>query len=360
MQSHKRQDKELLNFLRKDWKRLNVVLLPDFFQDRIINLGTDDQNFKSQIENVARCKGGSIDDIAQTDLSGGNAINTASALAALDAKVTPIVCTDNFGLEQIKYAFGKYPVDLSHIKVFTKPSKTTALEFRIKKEIVNVMLRDVGSLLDFGPNNLTESDCSKIENSDYTCLFNWAGTRKYGTELAQKVFRLARKGRGKTYFDTADPTPNHQEIPSLIEKVLKTDQVDVLSLNENEATTYASQLSTEVEVTTNSGPLEERALKSARILTNFMPARIDLHTTAFAASIRMGAEIKVPSFKIRPFRATGAGDAWNAGNIIADGNSASDETRLAFANLVSACYLSSPEGIHPDKKALINFLKLSK
>jgi sugar/nucleoside kinase (ribokinase family) len=351
--------KEVLNFLEIDHNTLNVTLLPDFFQDRLISLEADIPTFESQIEAVAKRKGGSIDDIAQTDLNGGNAINTASALAALGAKVMPIVCTDTFGLVQIRYALEKYHADLSRIKIFPRPSKTTALEFRIRNEMVNVMLRDVGDLAAFGPSNLTESDYLAIESSDYTCLFNWAGTRKHGTELAHAVFRAAKRGKGKTYFDTADPTPNVQEISILMEKVLKTSEVDTLSLNENEAISYAKLLSDKSEDSTSGLPLEERALRAARILSKSLPARIDLHTTAFSATFNHQTEVTVPSFRIQPLRATGAGDAWNAGNIIGDHNSLSDETRLTFANLVSACYLTNPEGNHPNKKALVKFLKAS-
>ena len=90
-----------------------------------------------------------------------------------------------------------------------KPPLTTALEFKSINEKTNVMLRDLGALADFGPANLDEGDYALIENADYVCLFNWAGTLKFGTELAQAVFeRAKREGKGKTYYDTADPNPN--------------------------------------------------------------------------------------------------------------------------------------------------------
>ncbi len=127
----------------------------------------------------------------------------------MGATVTPIVCTSEYGLQQIKYHFRDTPIDTSHIKVHDKASITTALEFKNKNEKTNVMLRDLGALADFGPVDLNESDYTVIENADYTCLFNWAGTLKFGTALAQAVFGRAKtKGKGKTYFDTADPTPN--------------------------------------------------------------------------------------------------------------------------------------------------------
>ena len=178
---------------------------------------------------MTKRKGGSIDGIPQTDLRGGNAINVASALANLDAEVTPIVCTSEYGLQQIKYHFRDISIDASHIKIHDKASITTALEFKNKNEKTNVMLRDLGALSDFGPADLKESDYTLIESADYTCLFNWAGTLKFGTALAQAVFgRTKTKGKGKTYYDTADPTPNRGAIAELMEKVLKSYQVDIL------------------------------------------------------------------------------------------------------------------------------------
>ena len=105
------------------------------------------------------------------------------------------------------------------------------------------MIRDLGSLADFSADDLDESDWALIENADYTCLFNWAGTLNHGTELAQAVFNHAKaRGKCKTYYDTADPSPNSGAIAELIGKVLKSNQVDVLSVNENEAVIYANLL----------------------------------------------------------------------------------------------------------------------
>ena len=349
---------ELLSFLNEDHKKREVVVMPDFFLDRIINLNCDEPDFFSMVADVANRKGGSIDGIAQTDIRGGNAINTASALAALGVKVTPIVCTNKLGLQQIKFYLNQYRVDTSHIKISEKASLTTALELKTKNGKANVMLRDLGALADFGPSNLNDDDYAVIENADYVCLFNWAGTRKFGTNLAQTVFHRAKvKGKGKTYYDTADPTPNRDKIPELMEKVLKTRQVDILSLNENEAISYAALLNDEAIVHREKLRFEELAMESARVLAKHFSARIDLHTTVFSATFTKKSEVVVPAFKVKALRATGAGDAWNAGNIMGDGTALSDECRLALANAVSACYLADPEGMHPTRQKLAKFLK---
>ncbi len=343
-------------FLKSEIEELNVVVMPDFFLDRLMNLNCDVKVLSEALENVAKRKGGSIDGIEQTELRGGNAINTASALAALDVKVTPIVCTSKLGLQLIKFYLKQYEINTSHIKILEKLSITTAMEFKTKNGTVNVMLRDLGALTNFGPHHLNSEDLKVIENADYVCVFNWAGTRRFGTELARAVFRHVKtKGEGKTYYDTADPTPNKKEIPKLVKNVLQSKYVDILSVNENEAICYASQLSDKVKELEKNLRFDELAMESARILASHLSARIDLHTTSFSATFTKKGETVVPAFQVPVLRATGAGDAWNAGNILGDAYRLSDGCRLALANAVAAYYISDPNGMHPTRKHLIKF-----
>jgi sugar/nucleoside kinase (ribokinase family) len=349
---------ELEDFLKSQVKELNVVVMPDFFLDRLINLQWNVEATYENVKDVAERKGGSLDGIPQMDIRGGNAINTASALARLGVNVTPIICTDKFGLHLIKFYIKSRRVNFSHIKILDKPSITTAMEFKIKDGRVNVMLRDLGALANFGPHHLTDEDFSAIENADYVCLFNWAGTRNFGTELAETVFRHVKaKGKGKTYYDTADPNPNKEKIPELVKKVLQGKHIDILSVNENEAVCYASQINGKVEKLRKSLRFDELAMESARILASQLSARIDLHTTEFSATFTRKGEKVVPAFKVPVLRATGAGDAWTAGNILGDAHGLSDSCRLALANAVAAYYISNPYGMHPTRRQLINFCK---
>ena len=129
-----------------------------------------------------------------------------------------------------------------------------------------------------------------------------------------------------------------------------------MSLNENEAVTYASLIGG-FDTSLNRTHFDELALESARFLAKRLDARIDFHATRFSGTFTKKRETIVPAFKVKALRATGAGDAWNAGNILADENGLPDECRLALANAVSACYLSDPTGEHPTKRKLISFLK---
>lgn len=347
---------EVKHFLKSPNEEVSVVVMPDHFLDRFLNLNCEPEAFFKMVKGVAERKGGSLDGIAQKDFRGGNAINTASALANLSVKVTPIVCTDKLGFTLIRFYLKPLKISFSHIKIVENPSITTAIEFKTRGEKTNVMLRDVGSLADFGPQNLSNEDFEVIEKADYVCVFNWAGTRKFGTQLAETVFRHTKaKGRGKTYYDTADPTPNKGKTRELLRKVLQTSLVDILSLNENEAVFYASQLTPKIKRPMESLSFEELAKESAEFLAKNFKARIDLHTTNFAATFSKNGKTLVPAFQVPVLRATGAGDAWNAGNILGDAYGLSDGARLTLANALAAYYISNPKGRHPTRKELIKF-----
>ncbi|MFW6117031.1 MAG: carbohydrate kinase family protein, partial [Thermoproteota archaeon] len=273
----------------------------------------------------------------------------------------PIVCTSRLGSELMNFYLNSSKVDLSHVKVLGKESITTALEFKDQTGKVNVMVRDIGALTDFGPHQLTDEDFKVIKEGDYVCVFDWAATRKFGTQLAETVFRRVQKeGRGKTYYDTSDPATNEEEIPELMENVLQSGTVDVLGVNENEAIYYASQLSEEIEEAEETMEMKELAKKSAQVLASQLSARVDLHTTGFSATFKENDETLVPAFEVPVLRATGAGDSWNAGNILGDVSELSGPARLTLANAVAAYYISNPEGTHPTRRQLADFLREKK
>jgi sugar/nucleoside kinase (ribokinase family) len=355
LDDHLEEVKSFLKRLRAE-KEIHVVVMPDFFLDRFVSLNFNLEAFVDAVADVLGRKGGSIDGIAQKDFRGGNAVNTASALARLGAWVTPIVCTDKLGFQLLKFYLKSPRISLSHVKTVEKPSITTALEFQTTDGKTNVMLRDVGSLADFGPQNLDGEDFEVIQKADYVCVFNWAGTRKFGTALAQTVFQHAKtRGRGKTYLDSADPTPNKKKAPDLLRKVLQANLIDILSLNENEAVFYASLLNPEMKSLKRKLSFEDLAMESAKTLAERLNARIDLHTTSFSASFTKENETIVPAFNVPVLRATGAGDAWNAGNIIGDAYGLPEAVRLTLANATAAYYISNPKAAHPTREQLIKF-----
>jgi sugar/nucleoside kinase (ribokinase family) len=349
---------ELLHFLErlKPAKKFKVVVMPDFFLDRLLTYEGEIEHFSRDLAEVAERKGGSIHGIRQLELRGGNAANTAAALAALGAQVYPILDTSLLGLHLLKFYLDPFEVDLSHVKTGGKMSLTTAIELTNQGGRVNVMMSDLGSLSEFGLDHFTPEDFQVLREADYICIFHWAATRRWGTQLAEGVFDYVRKkGKGKTYYDTSDPTPKKEEVPRLVKKVLLGKLVDIFSVNENEAFCYASQLDEKVDSLQNKMKLDELARECARILAKNLSARVDLHTTTFAGSFTGNSEVMVPAFKVSVLRATGAGDAWNAGNVFGDALGLPDRLRLTLANAVAAYYISSPDGEHPTLSKLVDF-----
>jgi len=345
-----------LRHLKPKKSAVRVVVMPDFFIDRLVTYDGDVTKFFEAVAEVTGRKGGAIHGVRQTELRGGNAANTAAALAALGAKAYPIISTSPLGLHLLKFYLEPFGVDLSHVKTGGKESLTTALELLCEGERVNVMMGDLGSLPNFGSKDLCEEDFKLLRVADYACVFNWASARCWGTELASSVFRFVKdKGRGKTYYDTGDPSPNFKEIPKLVKNVLLREIVDIFSVNENEAFLYASQLNPQVKNLRKRLKHQDLAKECAKILARHLSARIDLHTTSFAGSFTPDEEVTVPAFRVSVLRSTGAGDAWNAGNILGDALGLSHTCRLTLANAVAAYYISSPSAEHPTLSKLVMF-----
>jgi len=349
--------KDLLRVLQrtKPWK-FKVVVMPDFFIDRFVTYQGNHKQLSAALAKVAERRGGNIHGVKQIESRGGNAANTAAALASLGAQVLPIITTDAFGLHLLKFHLASLGVDLSHVRTNGRIALTTALELASDKERVNIMMGDLGSLPSFGPKDLTNKDFKLLQAADYVCVFNWAATARSGTELAGRVFQYVReKGKAKTYYDSGDPTPNKENIPKLLKKVLRTPLVDVLSVNENEAFQLAYRIDGKVKRLRTKIDHFELAKECARILAKCTSARVDLHTAAFAGSFTRLHEVVVPTFAVRALRSTGAGDAWNAGNIYGDALKLPDSCRLTLANAVAAYYISSSTAEHPTIPRLVDF-----
>jgi len=140
-----------------------------------------------------------------------------------------------------------------------------------------------------------------------------------------------------------------------VRRVLSKKLVDVFGVNENEAFSYASQLSPRVKRLQKKLEHHELAKECARVLAKHLSARVDLHTSLFAGSFAKDNEVVVPAFNVSVLRSTGAGDAWNAGNIFGDALTLPDSCRLTLANAVAAYYVSSPAAEHPTLPKLIEF-----
>jgi sugar/nucleoside kinase (ribokinase family) len=323
-----------MNNLQK--KEFMIVVMPHFCLDNLIRYGKSYESFRSEAEQIVTIGGGNLN-IPQDLQIGGKAANCALALARLGLRPSLIARTNGLGSVLLENLLGDIEVDISHVKKDGNLAFTSSIEL----DSANIMISDPGSLARFGPDVLTDEDEKLITNADMVCISDW-GLNDRGTELAKHVFGLVReKGHGITFFDPGDPSPKKErmdiEIKELIKDVIGPGLVDILSLNLEEAGAFGG-------------------LDFLRTQT-----RVDLHTKEYSRSFFGFRESdKVPAFFISPLRLTGAGDAWNAGDVFGELFGFSDRVRLLFANSVAAAYISDPHGSHPTIAALLDFLNQNK
>ena len=315
-----------------------VVAMPDFYLDYILAYPGKLDDMAKAMVGVAERGGGNILGWNHLVGRGGNASNFSAQLLKIGANVSPIIETDDFGKLALTHFLKG--ADLSHISSTGALSRTLAFEAEYSGRHVNIMASDPGSLSSFGPEKLSDLDKEIIREADFVCVFNWNQNSK-GTELAEKVFQIAKsEGKGVTFFDPGDPSSRASEIPVLNERVLSKGLVDVLSVNENELTQLASAVT---EETGEFEGEEENPLFQAASVFSMLGSRVDLHTPAFSATFIDGQRERVLCAMSTPLKVTGAGDAWNAGDILAQGIGLDHRERLVFANATAAAYMQRPD-----------------
>jgi ribokinase len=335
-----------MEFGRKGSK-LKVSVLPDFYFDRIISVPSFKHLFR-QVELKGASGGGNLRGFSQIERRGGNATNLAYALASMSVR-TRLYCVGN---EHTQVALANPPRNC-HVKVIPgKPGYTTALEFSLKDKSVNVMISDVGDIGDFDGRRLGHDDILDLERSDCVALLNWSSNRK-GNALARKVFGLkGRKGR-LNFIDPADLTGAEGRVKVLAKEIIGRDLVDVVSLNENETRIMARVLS--------AGRLprnynRQDLVRVSAILQDLLGVTLDVHTPIGSVTSTDLGQTWVAAFgKIAGF-VTGAGDVWDAGDIVGHLVDLQAQDRLLFANACAYLYLKSRSRRMPTLRQTTEFL----
>lgn len=334
----------LLEFLvaldPREAKKLHVVCTPSFYLDHFVSVD-DLGEFCRTLDTKCAAGGGNIPGFVQTVLPGGGGNNTAIGLARLGLSSHFIGRTSELGYHVLKFFAESSGVDISHVKTDGRLGQTLALEIGDKR--VNVMLNDVGSNYDFGFESLRDTDLELIETSHLISIHDWGTNAIGGTDLAERAFEYAKQYGVKTYFDSADPSPRLADVPDLFSRVVSSTNLDVMSMNQNELQKHAGHAGI------------ERALAFKRTIA----ARIDYHSPHYAVSIGDKATF-FPTFDVALHRSTGAGDAWNSGNIFGELLGLSPPTRLCLANAVAGYYVSSRRGVHPTVDDVVTFIRTEK
>lgn len=283
-----------------------------------------------QMEKIIQNGGGNIPVGPVEFKLGGNAANMAIALARLGAKVDLITKTDALGQFFLERAAKGINLNIEAVEVGPLASATLALEF----EGANLMLSHSGPLHDFGPKKLRRHHWKLIDEADAVVIVNWAQNFQ-GTELLKAVANRAQKNDAFVYTDTGDPRHRGPAAArDLIRQRKVWDHIDAWGLNENEVRAFSGD---------KKGPL----LGVAKDLSGRIKGKLDVHTRHWAASIHAREMVKVEALPDKPKRLTGAGDAWNAGNLSGYLLGWQDEERIRFAHRVATKYVTGASGLPP-------------
>ena len=334
--------------------RMDVVTMPDFFIDHSLTYKRGANHLAQRISSVAKKGGGEVPDIPQRLEAGGNAAICTMALARLGAVVHPIMKTDHLGRLLLDHFYKDFRVDLSHIKTYGNLAPTVILELGHGKKLANVMVGDSAAVSDLNFDDFIPADLDLMLKANYVCVFNWMYNRK-GTELAEGVFRYCKQNsKARTFFDPADPWPRRAELPDLATRVIRSDLLDFLGVNENEAILIARTFHKKIGKGRRNmaSPLE-----ASKIIAESTNIKVFLHTARYSASIARDQCAVVPTFKVTVRRGTGAGDSWNAGILAAESLGLGEEEKLLFANTVAARYISQQDREYAFMGDIANFLK---
>lgn len=318
----------------------SIVVMPDFFVDRIIRLESKEKLFDSLGEKAAR-GGGSIRGIPTMDIKGGNAVNIAYCLAKLGVRVALFTVADEVGATMIRQAFSQFGDKATLRIAHGKNGLTTSFEFPHEGTRVNVMVSDVGDNANFGPEKLSsETDRAILKNADGVMVVNWASNQK-GTELTEFAFRNSPSALH--FIDPADVETRKQDFCDSLAKLAK--MTDCLSINENEYNSLADALGLGHLLGTSYGADEVKS--AAKKIAEKVGISTDLHTKAGAAWSNGKESTFVHAIKVDAKTLTGAGDSWDAADIIGYLAGLDPQERLMFANCCASLYVRDQQGEPP-------------
>jgi ribokinase len=318
----------------------SIVVMPDFFVDRIIRLESKENLFDTLTEK-AKLGGGSIRGIPTKDVKGGNAVNIAYCLAKLGAKVSLFTVAGELGTTMIRQAFSQFGDKVTLRIASGRTGLTTAFEFPHEDTRVNVMVSDIGDNSNFGPERISaEADMAILKNSDGVMVVNWASNLK-GTELAE--FSFKNSPSAFHFLDPADIETRKHDFRDSLGKLASL--TDCLSINENECKSLADALG--FGRLLGPGYSAEEVEAVTKKIAEKVGISTDLHTRIGAAWSNGKESTFVYTIKVEAKTLTGAGDSWDAGDIVGYLAGLNPQQRLLFANCCASLYVRDPNGEPP-------------
>ena len=329
-----------------------VTVLPDYFVDRFVRLDNFEDLARAVEQKGEEGGGGSLRGIRQSEVKGGNAVNLAYALGTLRVKTNLITIANSLPAEMLRSVFGKLPtVKLDILE--GDPGFTVAFEFKKNNRIVNVMVSDAGALKNFDQTWLKEKNWTDIASSGLVCLVNWSSIIR-ATDLTESVFTFAREKGVETFFDPADVSEKAEDLPELKRRVLDKGLIKYFSMNDNEARIMSKVFAGHRLAQRYSSEDLQRTIK---VLADVTGERVDIHTHRFSMTCLEKDVSVAQCHKLEQKTVTGAGDVWDAADLIGYKAGLDDADRLTLANGAAGLFVSREDAVPPTTPEVLNFLQ---
>jgi len=176
----------------------------------------------------------------------------------------------------------------------------------------------------------------------------------HGTDLTQKLFSFAREKKIGTFFDPADVLEKEDNLPDLKKRILDKGLIDYFSMNDNEARIISRAI---LGHTLPHNYSEADLKKTISILADCVGGRVDIHTHRFSMSCAGGEVVTHPCHNVTERTITGAGDVWDAADLIGYLTGLEPEDRLCFANGAAGLFVSRESDVLPNGNEILNFLR---
>ncbi len=329
----------------------SIVILPDFFMDRIVKFDSKRQ-FLELVNSKTRLGGGSIRGIQTFDIKGGNAANVAYCLAKFGLPVTLFTIANDIGSSVLQKSFSQFGRRADLRISNGKHGVTTSLEFRDENSIANIMMSDIGDIEGFGVDKVNhDDDLKKISSAKCVILTNWASNLK-GTDLAMHVF--SHSPNSLHFIDPADIDARRDEFKETLKVI--SEVTDILSINENECDSLTRALGLGSILSPDPTNID-LIKKAAKIISDEFGIEVDLHTRTGSAWSD-GKEVAFEAaFNVHVHTMTGSGDCWDAADVVGHLAGLHPDERLLLSNACSALYIQNESFESPTMDELMEFLK---
>ena len=339
--------------INKTFKEFTVSIMPDVFIDRFLKVESLEK-FTSEIYEKSKVGGGSIRGYRQRDIIGGNAINFAKTIFKLGGNVNLFVIGNEFIKRELESLFRSEKSNINIIE--GRPGYTIALEIQNENNKANIMFSDVGDLRKFNGDELDNEELENIAESNASVIVNWSSINE-GNKLIKKIFSNSKNANSVNFLDLADPKSVTSRIPELITIIKKQKIVDILSINENELRILSEHVGiSNFPIDYKLSDIECNTLE----LSKELGIQIESHTPIGASTASENEVYCCKAFEVNPNSLTGAGDVWNAANLLSMLAKFSRKDRMYFANACSALYISNIDSEIPSIGKILEYIESKK